>query len=172
MKHSLTHTHTQNSPHTKLLGGAWKMLVPLRLSGWAQVAPTLACKERVTNQLGSHWSWQSQRKLSLWMRLKVAQKDQDKSPIAFWEGEVCVHKPQKNSQSFELLHFTEGIRLDRANSIVSQVPVGTLLTVTVQYRSTSQSHLHSHKKGDTDDTWLDVLHCNFWRNSHKTTMIV
>lgn len=46
------------------------MLVPLRLSGWAQVALTPACSRRDTNQPGSHWSWQSHRKLPLWMRLE------------------------------------------------------------------------------------------------------
>lgn len=67
-QHTRPHKHkssTHNSPHTKLLEGAWKMLVPLRLSGWAQVALTPACKVRVTNQLGNQWSWQSHRKLSL-----------------------------------------------------------------------------------------------------------
>lgn len=50
------------------------MLVPLRLSGWAQVALTPACSRRDTNQPGSHWSWQSHRKLSLWMRLRGRQR--------------------------------------------------------------------------------------------------
>lgn len=59
-----------NLPHTKLLGGAWKMLAPLRLTGWAQVALTPVWRRRDTNQPGSHWSWQSHRKLSLWMRLE------------------------------------------------------------------------------------------------------
>lgn len=46
------------------------MLVPFRLSGWAQVALTPACNRRDTSQPGSHCSWQSHRKLSLWMRLE------------------------------------------------------------------------------------------------------
>lgn len=63
-----------NSPHTKLLEGARKMLVPFRLSGWAQVALTPACSRRDASQPGSHWSWQSQRKLSLWTSLEGGEK--------------------------------------------------------------------------------------------------
>lgn len=61
------------------------MLVPLRLSGWAQVALTLACSRRDTNQPGSHWSWQSHRKLSLWMRLKKEPECQRRHKSTRWK---------------------------------------------------------------------------------------
>lgn len=61
-------------PHTKLSGGTEKMLWPFRDSGWAQVAVTKGCSIRPSNHGGSHFSWQSHRKLSLLMWLKGKQK--------------------------------------------------------------------------------------------------
>lgn len=52
---------------------------------------------------------------------------------------------QYNSQGFEVFHFTEGIGLDGANSIVSQVPVGTLHIVSSTLY-THYSHTHTHKQ--------------------------
>lgn len=46
------------------------MLWPFRDSGWAQVAVTEACSILPSNHGGSHFSWQSHRKLSLLMWLK------------------------------------------------------------------------------------------------------
>lgn len=46
------------------------MLWPFRDSGWAQVAETEACSVLLMTHGGSHFSWQSHRKLSLLMWLK------------------------------------------------------------------------------------------------------
>lgn len=61
-------------PHTKVSGGTEKMLRPFSASGWAQVAVTKACSILATSHAGSHWSWQSHKKLSLLMWLKEKQK--------------------------------------------------------------------------------------------------
>lgn len=47
-----------------------KMLLLFSDSGWAQVATTKDCSSFSTNHWGSHFSWQSQRKLSLFMWLQ------------------------------------------------------------------------------------------------------
>lgn len=74
------------------------MLVPLRLSGWAQVALTLACSRRDTSQPGSHWSWQSHRKLSLWRRLKKEPECQRRHKSTRW-------KRSKQKRTHRLLRF-------------------------------------------------------------------
>lgn len=61
-------------PHTKLSDGTEKMLWPFSDSGWAQVAVTKACSILPSNHGGSHFSWQSHRKLSLLIRLKEKYK--------------------------------------------------------------------------------------------------
>lgn len=104
------------------------MLVPLRLSGWAQVALTPACSRRDANQTGSHWSWQSHRKLPLCMRLE--------KKVGGGRGSAAASNPtqegrsKENSQAFEALHFSEGIGLDGADGVVSQVPGGHQRTIT------------------------------------------
>ena len=50
------------------------MLWPFSDSGCAQVAVTKACSVLLSNHGGSHFSWQSHRKLSLLIRLKAKQK--------------------------------------------------------------------------------------------------
>lgn len=47
-------------------------------------------------------------------------------------GDVRIMCVCQNSQGFEVLHFTEGIRLDGAYSIVSQVPIGTIYVVSLK----------------------------------------
>lgn len=61
-------------PHTKLSGGTAKMLWPFSDSGWAQVAVTKPCSVLPSSHGGSHFSWQSHRKLSLLIWLKARQK--------------------------------------------------------------------------------------------------
>lgn len=50
------------------------MLCPFSDSGWAQMAVTEACSILLTSHGGSHFSWQSHRKLSLLMWLKEEEK--------------------------------------------------------------------------------------------------
>lgn len=40
-------------------------------------------------------------------------------------------KTEENSQAFEVLHFTEGIRLDGADSVASQVSVAQEIIFTI-----------------------------------------
>lgn len=46
------------------------MLLLFSDSGWAQVATTKDCSSFSTSHWGNHFSWQSQRKLSLFMWLQ------------------------------------------------------------------------------------------------------
>lgn len=62
-------------PHTKLSDDTEKMLWPFSDSGWAHVAVTKACSILASNHGGSHFSWQSHRKLSLLIRLKEKYKE-------------------------------------------------------------------------------------------------
>lgn len=64
----------QALPHTKLSGGTEKMLWPFRDSGWAQVAVTKACSILPSSHGGSHFSWQSHKKLSLLIWLQGKEK--------------------------------------------------------------------------------------------------
>lgn len=64
-----------------------------------------------------------------------------------------------NSQAFEVLHFTEGIRLNGANGVVSQVPVGTLHIVSLTVNNTLKQYIDTHtlKKQTQTETYIQVL---------------
>lgn len=69
---------SEDSPHTKLSGTTSRIFLPFNDSGWAQVASTSSCCFFLVNQSGNHLSWQSQRKLSLLMRLGESKEKQRK----------------------------------------------------------------------------------------------
>lgn len=91
-------------PHTKLSGGTEKMLWPFNDSGWAQVAVTKVCSILLSNHGGSHFSWQSHRKLSLLIWLKEKQKERLRRSDSK-EG-IFPQKTEPSVASSQLLSFT------------------------------------------------------------------
>lgn len=109
------------SPHTKALDGARKSAVPFRLSGWAHVALTPLRIPRLASHSGSQRSWQSHKKLRLWMRLRRRGKRTHYFACAsqIFGGPT---RRAKRSQRFEVLHLAQGVGLDGADGVLAQVP--------------------------------------------------
>lgn len=74
------------------------MLLLLSDSGWAQVATTKDCSSLSSNHGGNHFSWQSQRKLSLLMWLQ-------RNKTNTVRCEFCMGRGLQRSQPFHVSHI-------------------------------------------------------------------
>lgn len=110
------------SPHTKLSGGTEKMLWPLSDSGWAQVAVTKACSILPSNHGGSHFSWQSHRKLSLLIRLKEKHKGRLRCDWTKKEYSLRIQNDRASPSSFchSLLQAVMGSDFSYSSSPMTQ----------------------------------------------------